>query len=1585
MQTTLSKFLSRLFPPAATLVALLFCLPTDSHAIFNNWSSSGPAGAVVKSLAIDPATPTTIYAGTANAGVYKSTNGGSTWNSANSGLPGNAAINALRLAGSSLYAGSQGNGLFKSSGGASWSTVNGGWAATANISAVVGNGTDIYVAINGGGVYKGAGGTTWVSLNATGLTSGNILSLAVVPTSPATLYAGSNGSGAFRSTDDGATWASLNTGLPGSSTITALAVDSSATPFIYAGTDLGKVYRIANNSSTWSETTTQPSSGVAISGIVTKGTEIYVMTAGKGLFHSTDGGATWSPLNSTLPNTTVNALALDPISTFNLYAGTGGGIFKSTNSGITWGDSNSGLLQADIRAFAINPTTQSLVYAGSAGGGVFKSSNGGAAWLPVNTGLTNTFVNALAIDSGTPSTLYAATGGGIFKTINSGTSWTAATTQPTTLDVRALVIDPGNPATLYAGTAGGGVFRSINSGDAWAAYNTGLTDLNVVALAISASDLFAATSGSGVFHWGGTAWAAVNSGLTSSIMNALAIDSATPTTLFAGTNTAGVFKTVNSATTWNAANSGISGLSIKSFAISSTTPVFVTAGTNGGGVFFTTNGGTSWTAMNTGLPDLVVNALAANTATTKKVYAGSANSGIYSLNVSQISTVTPAGPTPASAVDFGKTNIGDTNGIDFTLGNSGTVALQLSSPTIAGVDSTLFTIANATTGSPCGSFPLTIAAGGSCTIKVNFAPLSVATTKSASLIVGSDAPNQPITVYLKGGAGPAPQAIITAPLGGTVRNPYPVAGTAVDNSGWGLAKVEVSFDSGTTWTPATITPAGAPNWNWSYSWTTGSNGTFGIRARATDNNGFVQTNFTGLTKTVTIDNTPPVTTISAKPPAPDKLKSGSFSFAASKGGSTFECRIDSAAFTSCTSPYAYGGLTDGAHTFNVQAYDGIPPAPGNKETTPQNYTWTVDTVPPTTTISGKPAAFTQSNMATLVFAANKPSTYSCTFDGGAAAPCSSPYGKGPLAEGSHSFTVQAIDQAGNQEITPTSYTWIVDTIKPTSTIAAMPAQLTGATYSFTGTASDGGSGVSLVEVSFGGSNWYPATDTAVGPALPWSSWNYLWTLPINGTYTLQVRSTDKAGNQQQTPASANFNVANPLPTLAITAPGNNALVGSASTRVINGTAAPNSGGLPLQKVQVTIFPTTNPPGTLSWTNAIGAATWSYNWTLPTDGLYTVQAQALDSAGNPFAVASNNVTVDVTPPTSTIAPANNYQRGNRIALTGTADDNLTGVRQVDIIVTDNSNATTTTPAAYNSVTKSWSFTSGILTDGSYRIQSRATDNAGNQQGIPANVTITLDNMPPVTTLTGKPPSLTNSPAPTFTFAANETATYACTLDGAASSCTSPKGYTGLTTGSHTFSVQATDLAGNIEPTPATYTWFVDLVPPVVTAVTPPDGSKRISVTGSPITVKFSKDLDRATVTAATLTLADTITGNTAVGTVSYDAPTRTVMFTQTGKLSYTTSYRATINGMADLAGNTLVPFSWAFSTDPDGDFNLDGRVDIADALECLKVAVGRQTPTAAQLLHGDVGPLQGGKPQPDGKIDISDAVVILEKVVGISTW
>jgi hypothetical protein len=77
-------------------------------------------------------------------------------------------------------------------------------------------------------------------------------------------------------------------------------------------------------------------------------------------------------------------------------------------------------------------------------------------------------------------------------------------------------------------------------------------------------------------------------------------------------------------------------------------------------------------------------------------------------------------------------------------------------------------------------------------------------------------------------------------------------------------------------------------------------------------------------------------TITSKPAATDPNKTPSFSFNSDTTGSTFECKVDSGSWASCTSPFKTKTLTSGSHTFQVRAT-----AFGATEASPASYTWTI--------------------------------------------------------------------------------------------------------------------------------------------------------------------------------------------------------------------------------------------------------------------------------------------------------------------------------------------------------------------------------------------------------------------------------------------------------------------------------------------------------------------------------------------------------------------------------------------------------------------------------------------------------------------
>ena len=448
-----------------------------------NWSAIDTGLPGTFTFAIDPINPETIYAGHVSGGVLKSTDGGDHWSAINTGLTGNQvfAIAVDPAYPQTLYAGTE-VGVFKSTnGGGIWSAMNAGLTSHHVFAIAVdpaypqtlyaGTRLGVFKSVNGGGI--------WSAMNA-GLTSNQVLAVAVDPVKPQTLYAGAGSGAVLKSTDGGSNW--IDTGPIHMNAVFSLAIDPTNPQTLYAGTGGpptgggtaglpfvwpgGAIFKSTNGGGSWaavirfnpwlSDFTVY---ALAIDPATPQ--TLYAGT-GVGLYKSTDGGAHWSAAWVTYTNT-VTAIAIDPAVPQTLYAGTNRGVFKSTNGGGDWNAVNNGLTDTNVRALAMDPTAGQMLYAGT-NGGVFKSTNGGGNWSAVNNGLTNTDVHALAMDPAASQPLYAGTSsGGVFTTTDGGVHW-SDTGLTSTHTVNALAIDPTSPQTLYAGTDSEGVWRLIGPG-----------------------------------------------------------------------------------------------------------------------------------------------------------------------------------------------------------------------------------------------------------------------------------------------------------------------------------------------------------------------------------------------------------------------------------------------------------------------------------------------------------------------------------------------------------------------------------------------------------------------------------------------------------------------------------------------------------------------------------------------------------------------------------------------------------------------------------------------------------------------------------------------------------------------------------------------------------------------------------------------------------------------------------------------------------------------------------------------------------------------------------------------------------------
>jgi photosystem II stability/assembly factor-like uncharacterized protein len=166
--------------------------------------------------------------------------------------------------------------------------------------------------------------------------------LAIDPSNPATLYAGTFDGMVFKTTSGGASWTALGSARSGlfDYFVELLAIDPSNPATVFASTDVG-------------------------------------------LFKSTDGGGTWKYLITPFAELSfISALVFDPTHPQTVFAAVGG-IYKSVDGGVTWQNLQ---VKFGVEAMAIDPTNPATMYAGG-GDGMFKTIDGGATWTAVNSGL----------------------------------------------------------------------------------------------------------------------------------------------------------------------------------------------------------------------------------------------------------------------------------------------------------------------------------------------------------------------------------------------------------------------------------------------------------------------------------------------------------------------------------------------------------------------------------------------------------------------------------------------------------------------------------------------------------------------------------------------------------------------------------------------------------------------------------------------------------------------------------------------------------------------------------------------------------------------------------------------------------------------------------------------------------------------------------------------------------------------------------------------------------------------------------------------------------------------------------------------
>lgn len=567
---------------AATLEAGVFRSADGAR----NWRQVdlGPAVSRADAIAIAPGDPRTIYAGT-ERGVLKSTDGGRTWRRMSSDLLARETaerrehraiegfVYALAVDGRDadvVYAGTADKGVLKTTnGGRSWRRLD--LDAGPVIALALGPQGSVLYAGGHRGIDKSTdGGATW---RRAGLRGRNVMTLAVDPGHPNTVFAGTLKKGIFKTTDGGASW--RNAGLAGIAS-SSLALDPANAGIAYVGTWEKGTFRTDDGGRSWRRLDAGGSSS-ALALDPRDPATIYAGArrgqAGGGVVKSRDGGRTWRPMDVGLNAARVSAISVDRGRPGTAYAAAGGrGVFRRV--GGEWQPAGAGLDSSWVRAVAVEPRAPAGIYAAT-DAGVFKSTDGGASWFGSRS-VTGAPVKALAVDPRRPATVYAlqveeeisrddggpATfyGSRVYKTTDGGRVWSMGTSVLAVqgqadpgvtrlVGTAALVIDPQNPEVLYAG--GPDLVKSVDGGEIWR--RTRLAQGPVLSLALDpaqTSVVYAGTTaGLAKSTDAGASWQPLRGALDGRRVEAIALDPADRQTLFAGTDR-GVFWSTDGGSGW---------------------------------------------------------------------------------------------------------------------------------------------------------------------------------------------------------------------------------------------------------------------------------------------------------------------------------------------------------------------------------------------------------------------------------------------------------------------------------------------------------------------------------------------------------------------------------------------------------------------------------------------------------------------------------------------------------------------------------------------------------------------------------------------------------------------------------------------------------------------------------------------------------------------------------------------------------------------------------------------------------------------------------------------------------------------------
>ncbi|MBL8073284.1 MAG: hypothetical protein JNL29_02870 [Nitrospira sp.] len=303
-------------------------------------------------IQLHPKNPDIIYVAT-NDYIYKTRDGGQAWSNLSQGMSHSRVI-AMAIDPAypaTVYAGTKGDAVYKShDGGQRWASMRSG-LDDATISSVVNqflfdpaDAQHIFIATTMGVFETKNGGEQWVKKMEGMKEVLMVVTLGMDPTRPSILYAGTSG-GVYKSIDQAGHWEKVNNGLvppdmvktSRALNVTAILVDPYEPDTVYAAT-LAGMYKTTDGAKSWRRIGESLADQMIVGMVLdrTRRGVIYI-TGRDGVHCSNDGGMVWKPINKGLATTNVRAIVQSDVDPTVFYVGTNGsGLYRSHDAGETW-------------------------------------------------------------------------------------------------------------------------------------------------------------------------------------------------------------------------------------------------------------------------------------------------------------------------------------------------------------------------------------------------------------------------------------------------------------------------------------------------------------------------------------------------------------------------------------------------------------------------------------------------------------------------------------------------------------------------------------------------------------------------------------------------------------------------------------------------------------------------------------------------------------------------------------------------------------------------------------------------------------------------------------------------------------------------------------------------------------------------------------------------------------------------------------------------------------------------------------------------------------------------------------------------